>query len=119
VNKIIFYWWKILQRFFVDQSIFKETRQCKTLKEKKLNYMYQENGNHSLKLIHNNSTETQNIITAKDHASVQLNVGLVDSTGRYTGKFKTACLCGEIRKNGKGDGAINRFALKAKLMKDH
>eukprot|EP01080_Neovahlkampfia_damariscottae_P009561 gene9561-1764_t len=63
-------------------------------------------------------TETQNIISAKDHASVQLNVGLVDANGRYTGQFKTACFCGEIRKNGKGDGAMNRFALSTKLMKD-
>ncbi|KAI8554435.1 hypothetical protein RHMOL_Rhmol05G0098700 [Rhododendron molle] len=37
------------------------------------------------------------LITAKDHASVQLNVGHLDEAGRYTGQFSTFALCGYIR----------------------
>lgn len=44
------------------------------------------------------SSWTKRLITAKDHASVQINVGDVDpATGRYTGTFKTFALCGYIR----------------------
>ena len=45
-----------------------------------------------------NSSWTRRLISAKDHASVQINVGEVDpATGRYTGNFKTFALCGYIR----------------------
>lgn len=40
---------------------------------------------------------TNRLITAKDHASVQLNVGHLDEAGRYTGQFSTFALCGYIR----------------------
>lgn len=44
------------------------------------------------------SSWTHRLITAKDHASVQINVGIVDpATGRYTGDFKTYAICGYIR----------------------
>ena len=44
------------------------------------------------------SSWTKRLITAKDHASVQINVGDVDpATGRYKGTFKTFALCGYIR----------------------
>lgn len=44
------------------------------------------------------SSWTHRLITAKDHASVQINVGSVDpATGRYTGEFKTYAICGYIR----------------------
>lgn len=44
------------------------------------------------------SSWTHRLITAKDHASVQINVGNVDAaTGRYTGDFKTYAICGYIR----------------------
>ena len=44
------------------------------------------------------SSWTHRLITAKDHASVQINVGNVDpATGRYTGDFKTFAICGYIR----------------------
>ncbi|KAG5533875.1 hypothetical protein RHGRI_027915 [Rhododendron griersonianum] len=32
---------------------------------------------------------TNRLIIAKDHASVQLNVGQLDEAGRYTGQFST------------------------------
>lgn len=41
---------------------------------------------------------TKRLITAKDHASVQINVGNVDpATGKYTGDYKTFALCGYVR----------------------
>lgn len=43
------------------------------------------------------SSATNRLITSKDHASVQINVGHLDETGRYTGQFSTFALCGFIR----------------------
>jgi hypothetical protein len=44
------------------------------------------------------SSWTHRLITAKDHASVQINIGNVDPhTGRYTGDFKTFAISGYIR----------------------
>lgn len=40
---------------------------------------------------------TNRLITSKDHASVQLNVGHLDDRGVYTGSFTTFALCGFIR----------------------
>jgi small subunit ribosomal protein S21e len=53
------------------------------------------------------------ILSAKDHASVQINVAEVDeSTGRMTGQFKTYAICGAIRRMGESDDCINRLAKK-------
>ncbi|KAF9620957.1 hypothetical protein IFM89_015779 [Coptis chinensis] len=40
---------------------------------------------------------TNRLITSKDHASVQINVGHLDVDGLYTGKFSTFALCGYVR----------------------
>jgi small subunit ribosomal protein S21e len=64
------------------------------------------------------STETSQIIRSKDHASVQINIGLVDGNGRYTGQFKTVAFAGNIRSSGESDNAMNRYALKNKIMQD-
>lgn len=37
------------------------------------------------------------MITSKDHASVQLNIGHLDADGIYTGQFTTFALCGFVR----------------------
>ena len=37
------------------------------------------------------------LITAKDHASVQINVGHLDENGLYTGQFSTFALSGFVR----------------------
>jgi len=58
------------------------------------------------------SSVTNRVIGAKDHASVQINVGEVDETGRYTGSYKTYALCGFIRKQGEGDDALTRLCVK-------
>lgn len=43
------------------------------------------------------SSATNRLITAKDHASVQINLGHLDESGIYTGTFSTFALCGYIR----------------------
>jgi small subunit ribosomal protein S21e len=43
------------------------------------------------------SSATNRIITAKDHASVQINIGHVDENGLYDGRFTTFALSGFIR----------------------
>lgn len=40
---------------------------------------------------------TNRLITAKDHASVQINLGHLDERGIYTGNFSTFALSGYIR----------------------
>ncbi|CAB4313157.1 unnamed protein product [Prunus armeniaca] len=43
---------------------------------------------------------TNRLITSKDHASVQINVGHLDENGIYTGQFSTFALCGYVRAQG-------------------
>ncbi|WOL09500.1 40S ribosomal protein S21 [Canna indica] len=57
---------------------------------------------------------TNRLITAKDHAAVQINVGHVDETGVYTGQFSTFSLCGFIRAQGDADSALDRLWSKKK-----
>ncbi|KAK4352355.1 hypothetical protein RND71_027873 [Anisodus tanguticus] len=57
---------------------------------------------------------TNRLITSKDHASVQLNVGHLDECGRYTGQFTTYALCGFIRAQGDADSALDRLWQKKK-----
>ena len=45
----------------------------------------------------NCSSATNRLITSKDHASVQINVGHLDESGVYTGHFTTFALCGFVR----------------------
>ncbi|KAF2551287.1 hypothetical protein F2Q68_00036354 [Brassica cretica] len=40
---------------------------------------------------------TNRLITSKDHASVQLNIGHLDADGIYTGQFTTLALRGFVR----------------------
>merc|ERR1712168_1039900 len=55
---------------------------------------------------------TNNIISAKDHASVQLFVSEVDDEGRMTGGFKTYAFCGKVRAMGEADDAFTNLCLK-------
>lgn len=43
------------------------------------------------------SSWTNKLITAKDHRSVQINVGHIDENGLYIGSFSTFALCGQVR----------------------
>merc|ERR1712139_304918 len=59
---------------------------------------------------------TNSLMTAKDHASVQLNVGHVDQYGIYTGEYTVYCLSGKIRRQGEADMGVNRLAVQAGIM---
>ncbi|ESO11651.1 hypothetical protein HELRODRAFT_71412 [Helobdella robusta] len=48
------------------------------------------------------------IISAKDHAAIQINLAEVDEqTGRMTGQNKTYAICGNIRRMGESDDCLN------------
>ncbi|PNT77430.1 hypothetical protein BRADI_1g62691v3 [Brachypodium distachyon] len=57
---------------------------------------------------------TNRIITAKDHASVQINIGHVDENGLYDGRFTTFALSGFVRAQGDADGSLDRLWQKKK-----
>merc|ERR1712093_514440 len=59
---------------------------------------------------------TNCLLTSKDHASVQLNVGQVDQHGIYTGDYQVYCLSGAIRRQGEADNGLNRLAVEAGFM---
>ena len=63
-------------------------------------------------LIRCRSSWTNRIIAAKDHASVQFNVGRVNANGQYTGENDTIALAGYIRAKGEGDEAVNTLMEK-------
>jgi small subunit ribosomal protein S21e len=49
-------------------------------------------------LLASSSSWTNKLITAKDHASVQLNIGHLDENGVYiTGQYTTFALSGKVR----------------------
>merc|ERR1712062_256697 len=59
---------------------------------------------------------TNNIISAKDHASVQLSFAGVDEEGRMTGGFKTFAFCGKVRATGNADDSFTNLCLKDGLL---
>ena len=61
---------------------------------------------------------TNRIITAKDHGSVQLNIGHLDANGVYTNEYTTVAFCGYVRALAHSDQELNRIATEAGLMKD-
>lgn len=58
---------------------------------------------------------TNRMITSKDHASVQLNIGHLDANGLYTGQFTTFALCGFVRAQGDADSGVDRLWQKKKV----
>eukprot|EP01133_Synstelium_polycarpum_P007726 gene7726-9056_t len=60
---------------------------------------------------------TNRLITAKDHASVQINIGHVGADGIYTGEQTTFAFCGFIRNNSQSDAALNRLAQSKGFLK--
>uniref|UniRef100_A0A6M2E0I4 40S ribosomal protein S21 n=1 Tax=Amblyomma tuberculatum TaxID=48802 RepID=A0A6M2E0I4_9ACAR len=53
------------------------------------------------------------IIHAKDHASIQINLAIVDEqSGRATGDTTAYAICGAIRRMGESDDSITRLAQK-------
>ena len=55
-------------------------------------------------------TASGKLIGVKDHASVQINVAEVDESGRITGSNVTYAICGDLRRMGESDDAINRLS---------
>merc|ERR1712071_628639 len=60
---------------------------------------------------------TNRVLIAKDHASVQLNVGQLDENGVHTGVYTTFALSGYIRHKAEADQAMNRLAASSDLIK--
>ena len=52
---------------------------------------------------------TNQLITAYDHASVQIEVAEVDEHGKMNGKTKTVALAGQMRLRGEADACLNRL----------
>mmetsp|Transcript_2769 Transcript_2769/g.3986 ORF Transcript_2769/g.3986 Transcript_2769/m.3986 type:complete len:92 (+) Transcript_2769:113-388(+) len=64
-------------------------------------------------------TATNKLIGAKDHASVQIQIGYVDENGVYTGENSIVNLSGKVRSNSQADDALNRHCIETiKIMKD-
>ncbi|KAK7348239.1 hypothetical protein VNO80_22790 [Phaseolus coccineus] len=63
---------------------------------------------------------TNRLITAKDHTSVQMNIGHLDENGIHNGQFSTFALCGFVRAQGDADSALDRLWQKKKAeVKQH
>mmetsp|Transcript_16617 Transcript_16617/g.28313 ORF Transcript_16617/g.28313 Transcript_16617/m.28313 type:complete len:83 (-) Transcript_16617:276-524(-) len=52
---------------------------------------------------------TNTLITAYDHASVQIEIADVDAEGKVNGKRRTVALAGFMRKRGEADACLNRI----------
>ena len=53
------------------------------------------------------SSWTNKLITAKDHRSIQVNVGHLDESGLYTGSFSAFALTVQVRAKGDADSALD------------
>ncbi|OUM61045.1 hypothetical protein PIROE2DRAFT_45635, partial [Piromyces sp. E2] len=61
---------------------------------------------------------TGRLITAKDHASVQINIGDVDpETGVYTKTFTTFAFSGNVRSQGESNDSLDRLATQSGYLK--
>mmetsp|Transcript_23398 Transcript_23398/g.32311 ORF Transcript_23398/g.32311 Transcript_23398/m.32311 type:complete len:83 (-) Transcript_23398:442-690(-) len=57
---------------------------------------------------------TNRLITSKDHAAIQVNVGHLNDVGVYSGQYSTFALCGFVRTMGDGDSALDILWAKKK-----
>jgi hypothetical protein len=53
------------------------------------------------------SAWTNKLITAKDHASVQVNIGHLNEEGVYSNQFTTFALAGRVRAQVRNNEAVN------------
>jgi small subunit ribosomal protein S21e len=66
------------------------------------------------------SAATGRLITAKDHASVQINIGHVDENGHIVpGQQTTYALCGFVRTRSESDDSLNRLATQDQLLEGY
>jgi small subunit ribosomal protein S21e len=71
-------------------------------------------------LIMFSSAATGRLITAKDHASVQINIGHVDENGHIIpGQQTTYALCGFVRTRSESDDCLNRLATQDQLLEGY
>ena len=76
--------------------------------------MQNENGENVDLYIPRKCSWTNRILEAKDHGSVQINVGNVDPvTGLFTGESTAFALSGYIRDKSEGDMALTVLSQKA------
>ncbi len=73
---------------------------------------------HSHYFLHHCSSATQRLITAKDHASVQINFVEVDAEGRATGSYIPFALSGAVRFASEADNSLCRLATEQGLLKN-
>ena len=59
---------------------------------------------------------TTRLIPAKEHGSVQFNVGQIDENGAYTGEFFALAIAGFIRTHGESDTCLNRLLFERGLL---
>ena len=55
---------------------------------------------------------TDRLITAKDHASVQISIADVDAEGKILPTSTSFAVCGQVRALGESDDSLNRLATK-------
>jgi small subunit ribosomal protein S21e len=68
-------------------------------------------------ILYLNSAATNRLITAKDHASVQINIGHVDENGHIIpGQQTTYAICGFVRTRSESDDSLNRLATEHGLL---
>jgi len=60
---------------------------------------------------------TNRLINAKDHASIQINIGHVDAAGVYRGEVTSLAFCGFVREQGSCDAVLTRLAQKHGFLK--
>ncbi|XP_022659281.1 40S ribosomal protein S21-like [Varroa jacobsoni] len=56
------------------------------------------------------------IIHAKDHASIQLELAMLNESGSTTYKTKALAICGAIRRMGESDDCVNRLAKDYRML---
>lgn len=59
------------------------------------------------------SAWTNKLITAKDHASVQINIGHLDANGVYNGNFTTFALAGNVRAMVRRAAEVSQFGRRS------
>merc|ERR1711942_556888 len=107
-----FYYFTCLKSFIKRLKLFFKDF-CKSKVNNKDIKMQNEAGEYVDHYIPRKCSASNRIIGAGDHASVQINIAMVDEkTGRMTGDNKTYAICGKIRGMGESDDALQRLARK-------
>jgi len=61
---------------------------------------------------------TNRLITAKDHAAIQISVADVDANGVAQSTSTSFAISGQVRAMGESDDSLNRLATKAGLLRN-